>query len=107
MSWDLHIKENACPTCGRGDEVYDRNYTSNMGQMLRQANFDWDEINGKTTEEALPHLERLIKALESEPDAYRALNPPNGWGDYDSFLAMLIEFVGKCREYSGVVRISR
>lgn len=113
MSWDFYLteKHDVCPTCGRGKdelEVYDRNYTSNMWRMLRVANFNWDMIEGKAGAEALPELTRLIQTMQSDPSTFRGLNPPNGWGDYDSFLEMLREFREACSNHlTAIVHISR
>lgn len=106
MSWDIYIKVDVCPACGRGDDyLYDRNYTSNMWPMLQKAGWHFDLINDKSTKEAYPQLRELIGKLEAYPAEYRALNPPNGWGDYDSFVEMLKEFAANCLAEDGVVQI--
>lgn len=115
MSWDIYLRpalENVCAHCGRGDsqgyDYYDRNYTSNMWPMLRKAKFDWDAIQDKPVVEALPEISRLITELQSDPNGYRELNPPNGWGEYSSFLAMLCELEQACKEHpDAIFHISR
>lgn len=32
-----------------------------------------------------------LDALEADPEQYRAMNPENGWGSYDSLLGVLRE----------------
>lgn len=45
-------------------------------------------------------------ALE-KPDEYKALNPPNGWGDYKGFLEVYTRFMELCIKHpSGTIRIS-
>lgn len=34
-------------------------------------------------------LDRIIRGLEADPERFRALNPGNGWGDFDSFVKVL------------------
>lgn len=107
MSWDFYILKDKCPTCGRAEELYWRNYTSNMYPMLARANFEWDEIEGKSTKEAATALDRVIEELASNPDVYRPLQPSNGWGQYDTFLEALKELRKNCLENDGIFHVSR
>ncbi len=36
--------------------------------------------------------------MESDPDGYKALNPKNGWGDYNGFLQRLGDLRGHLLE---------
>lgn len=36
-----------------------------------------------------PGCSGFIEVFEADPDKFRALNPANGWGDYDGFLTAL------------------
>lgn len=97
MSWDVCLTEiyEACEHCGREREervVFDRNYTSNMWPMLTRAGFDWDVIKGKKARDCFLTIHGLIEAMESDPEGYKALNPSNGWGDYENFLWFLRDF---------------
>ena len=68
-----------------------QNYTHNVSRMWTKAGC-WDalyESAGKRAGETLPVLDAAIAAMEADPDAYIALNPPNGWGDYESALHWL------------------
>lgn len=113
MSWDFYVTSKPCPTCGHreayeSDVGFDNNYTSNMFPMLKKAGFDWDEIQNRPTTEALPKLERLIDAMKADPQGYKALNPPNGWGDYDGFLRYLERMALWCRNRpDGYIEVSR
>lgn len=110
MSWDIYLKTDVCGHCGRATYIdnHDFNYTSNMWPMLQKAGFDWDDINGKTAAEALPLLRAVIGKMNDDPVGYRALNPANGWGDYDSFIRWLDKLADRFREYpQAVIDISR
>lgn len=79
----------------------DWNYTSNCAPMWGKAMPDTKglrEFHGMKAGDALVHLERGIAAMEAAPDEYRELNPPNGWGDFDSQLAALKELAVAFRE---------
>jgi len=105
MSYDLWLKNPApdgpCGHCGgTGKEPasedsgwsgspLDWNYTSNCARMWRKAGADLAEFDGKPAGECAMPLAAAITAMESEPDTYRALNPTNGWGDYDSLVEAL------------------
>lgn len=119
MSWDIYLEAPLEPrTCGHcdgtgktqeRDQFFESNYTSNMWGMLKRAEFDWDLINGKTGEYALPLVQELIVKMKANPKEYRALNPSNGWGDYDSFLKEFLEPIAEsCRDHpDAIIRVSR
>lgn len=108
MSWDISIITNKCEACGRYDgEVFDVNYTSNVYPMLREASFDWDDIEGKSCQEALPIVQELLDKMEVDPEKFRKLNPVNGWGDFDRFYQVLESFKKALQGNEGIVRISR
>ena len=46
-----------------------------------------------------PVLETIVAGLMEAPSLFRSMNPPNGWGDYDSLLAVLVEMRDQGREY--------
>lgn len=120
MSWDAYLATTAtrcCRHCGGTldqDEhmVNSWNYTHNTNGMIAAA---YEAVSGNATEQCsgpLGHLigaawwKRLdgasgadggayladiIKGLEAEPERFRAMNPGNGWGDYDGLLGVLRE----------------
>ena len=51
--------------------------------------FRW--LNGETLSSAQPFFRAVVCELEANPDTYRAMNPENGWGNYDSLLEVLRE----------------
>lgn len=68
------------------------NYTSNVAPMWRKAMPKTDGLagmHGMIAKDAAAVLRAGIARMEAEPDAYRALNPTNGWGGFDDQLGEL------------------
>lgn len=91
MSYDISIVVKGDEAKRLHDvELKDWNYTYNIRPMTKKAGLSsLRELDGLELPEALEKLEGVIKEMESDPVGYRALNPLNGWGDYDSFLKLL------------------
>jgi hypothetical protein len=49
----------------------------------------WKLLDGMSGADSAEFLSRIIGGLEADPKRFRAMNPDNGWGNYDSFLAVL------------------
>lgn len=49
----------------------------------------WAHLDGMSGPEGAGYLHIIITGLEADPDRFRAMNPENGWGDYDSLLKTL------------------
>jgi len=98
MSWDASFD-------GR-----DWNYTHNINQMIaaayKAATGDdtdqaegplgpvigpawWKRLDGMNGMEGGRYLGKILAALCADPDKYRAMNPGNRWGDYDSLVEVL------------------
>lgn len=104
MSWDAYLMDD------RGHYDGEWNFTHNCNGMAnaviysdyeQQRVFDevfrplheswWKRLDGMSGPEGVVFLDGIIRGLEAEPERFRALNPENGWGDYDSFLQVLRE----------------
>jgi len=118
MSYDISLEttpvEDECHHCdGTGrvttsDELTWWNYTSNCASMWRKAGANLAEFHGKTASECAPALAAAIEAMKSDPATYRAMNPSNGWGDYDSLLEELKKLLRDFEEHpEAIVRVSR
>jgi hypothetical protein len=88
----------------RPSEVYAGNFTHNLTAMAEEAGLYkclWRAPeNGFTiAEQLIPLLEAGIKAMEADPERFKAHNPPNGWGDYHGFLKGCKCFLEACKEY--------
>lgn len=99
MSWDADL---CCATCG--STLREWNYTHNTNRMIDDASpvpahltretwwggrSWWDVLDRMNGAEGARFLADIVEALEANPDRYRAMNPANGWGDYDSLVEKL------------------
>lgn len=97
MSYDIYL------TINTGKEevaIIDvGNYTSNIYGMYYEAfRRDWKFINGMVAGEALPDIKDAIKHMEKHPDKFKAMNPKNGWGDYEGALQYLKDLANYCEQ---------
>lgn len=100
MSYDVQITvntgfEDVCvEECG--------NYTYNVSEMYYDA-FGLKEglrgLHDMGCESARKHLADAIKKMESDPEKYRAMNPENGWGDYEGALNFLKRIRKDCAKH--------
>lgn len=51
----------------------------------------WAHLNGMDGPEGAAYLNSIIRGLEADPERFRAMDPTNGWGDYDSLVKVLTE----------------
>jgi hypothetical protein len=77
--------------------VFDANITHNLAPMAREAGIYqhlWrpEELNIETASELIAPLREAIELLESDPDRFKELDAPNGWGTYENF----VQFVREC-----------
>lgn len=119
MSYGIDLQypaeEQPCDHCGGTGRVmvaaevdFWWNYTSNCAGMWRQAGADLAAFDGDPAGECAPLLRAAIEVMESEPATFRAMNPPNGWGDYDDVLEELKRLLKGLEEYpDAIVRVSR
>lgn len=80
-------------------EAFTANYTHNVSDMWRKAGC-YDAIyrgEGKLAKDILPALEQGYANMSSNMGAYAELNPKNGWGDCESALVWLGEYIEACR----------
>ena len=94
MSLDIWL------TAVRPTQVFDANITHNVSAMWRKAGIHdaLYESKDKTAAEVLPELRTGLMLMRDDPDGFRALNPPNGWGDYDSALKWLETLIAAFEE---------
>jgi hypothetical protein len=102
VSWDADLIDD------RGHIEGDWNYTHNCNGMINQAlrlsGYErptepggtrllswWQCLNGMDGPAGAALLDRVIRQMEKDPDRFRAMNPDNGWGDYDSLVKVLTE----------------
>ena len=105
MGWSIWIGVRG-KVSGDMVELASENYTHNTNGMIRQAGIpDWpydflDNLrdNGKAGDMVEP-LQRVLRNMRSEPAKYRAMNPPNGWGNYASLIPVLERLVDACEDF--------
>lgn len=49
----------------------------------------WAHLDGMDGQTGAAFLAVIIAGLEADPERFRAMNPSNGWGDYDTLLEIL------------------
>ncbi|HEY9367540.1 hypothetical protein [Streptomyces sp.] len=83
------------------DVVEIGNYTANVGVMWCDALGGklLREFDGAPCSEAAGPLAEGVKRMEANPDHFRAMNPPNGWGDYEGALRYLRDIAEACVEH--------
>jgi len=100
VSYDIYLEIDA----GGPDKVeaYWSNYTSNVAPMWRKAMPDTDGLAGLhdwKAQDAIPVLERGGMFFDLNEGYLKALNPENGWGDYEGARQEVQEFLNACRKY--------
>ena len=100
MSYDvsLHMATGG----GHTVEAWWGNCTSNCSSMWRLASPDTDGLaglDGMLAAQVAPIVDRMIDTMRADPAPYRAKDPENGWGDYDSQLRWLTEIRDECAKH--------
>ena len=94
MSWDATL---VCRHCHHA--IGDWNYTHSCNAMADLA-LDpayapqavwWRQLDGMDGPSSASFLDQILDAFNADPIRFRALNPDNGWGDFDSFRKVIGE----------------
>lgn len=76
------------------------NHTGNTRPMWDKAiSGDFKSLNGKNAGESIELLTLAVKHMEEHEDEYTPLNPPNGWGSYDTALDYLKKLLRACEDH--------
>lgn len=76
------------------------NYTYNCGPMFFEAlGVSLSSMDGRIAGEVADQLSLGVKNMIDDPAKYRAMNPENGWGDYEGALEYLLGIAKACREH--------
>lgn len=83
-------------------EVFEANITHNLGKMAREAGIYmacWrpEEVGITHASQLVEPLEKGLALLKSDPERFKALNPANGWGDYEGFVKWVEKYLEACR----------
>lgn len=96
-----------------GEEAFSANITHNLTGMAAEAGIYehlWrpDEIGITKARELIQPLTDGLALMRSEPERFKALNPPNGWGSYDGFVPWIARYLEACQTYPDAdVSVSR
>ncbi|MET9081410.1 hypothetical protein ABZX77_05815 [Streptomyces sp. NPDC004237] len=84
------------------------NYTSNVSGMWAAAlGHSLADLAEENAGESLAALQRAVADMEANRARYEAMNPPNGWGDYQGALGYLRRLRDACAEHpKATIRIS-
>ena len=97
----------------RKEEVYSANITHNLTGMAREAGLYehlWrpDEIGVTRARQLIRPLRKGLLTLVTDPARFKALNPPNGWGDYYGLVRFVIDYLAAAKaNRSAKVRVWR
>ena len=98
MSYDTSLRIST----GNGDslDLDLGNYTYNCSEMLAKATkgkFGLSTLSGMNALEVANILDEAIKEMRNNKEKSAAMNPKNGWGDYDGWLTYLENIAKACR----------
>ena len=98
MSYDISLYINTGIEERKVVEV--GNYTYNCCGMFTDASAGTaiSDLDGEECWKIEPMLASAVENLQKNPNKYRAMNPENGWGDYDSFLLYVEKLLRECRQ---------
>lgn len=125
MSFSITLTVLACSHCDRdGGEVWDWDgMTYNLVPMFRKAGFydamrslageggtAWfEKMRGENHDDVKPEkgpagklvplLEAAVADMTEKRAEYEALNPPNGWGDYEGALRFVEALLAACQRF--------
>jgi hypothetical protein len=121
MSWDADLVGHI-----DGHPVYlaDWNYTHNCNHMIADAMERageptveqvkgplgpaigpawWKRLDGMSAKDGAALLDRVLAEFIADPQHYIAMNPENGWGDYQTLLKVLEEMQFASEKYPSAV----
>lgn len=110
MSLDFYLMADTGAPEESREDIFDVNYTHNVIPMWKLAGV-FDALynsKGKLAGELVDTLAQGVAAMETNPAAYIALNPSNGWGSYETALPFLKNILRMCRLHpKAIVDISK
>lgn len=99
MSWNVDLVidtggESLRSVCEVG------NYTFNVSKMYYDVfkNGFREDLHGVSAYDCIFILEKAIEKLKANPEKYKAMNPENGWGNYEGAISFLEAILSACKE---------
>jgi len=98
MSYDVHLDIDAGGPEPVALAILDANMTWNLRPMFAECNNgdgpqEWD---GKAAREVAEILMRTLAAFNADPAKFKAMNPANGWGDFDGARRFAMTVLDAC-----------
>ncbi len=86
------------------EELYWAHITHNLVPMAKavgvyRALWRPEEIKIKKAKDLIPLLEKGLGKLKKNPEKYKLLNAPNGWGVYENFVEFVENYLKACKTY--------
>ena len=83
------------------------NMTHNVKSMAEEAGIEWLWVLSYYPEAVkasslVPALTHAVELMTRDPDRFRRLDSPNGWGTYANFLPWLQDLLRICTESPGL-----
>ncbi|MFD3777331.1 hypothetical protein [Streptomyces sp. NPDC058612] len=84
------------------------NYTVNVARMWTDAlGHSLGDLKEENAGDSLPVLTAAVDTLLAHPERYRAMEPSNGWGDYEGAVSYLRSLRDACLVHpKATIRIS-
>ncbi|MEV7014073.1 hypothetical protein [Streptosporangium sp. NPDC051022] len=102
MSYDIWLEiDTGAPEDELPMVVEIGNYTSNVWPMWMEAlnGVRLAEFHRAPCSEAAGPLAEAVTRMEATPAIYQAMNPENGWGNYEGALAYLRRLAEACAKH--------
>ena len=93
--------------------MFEANITHNLGKMAQEAGlyeYLWrpEEIEIIKAGQLIDYLREGLHRLKSDPEKFKAFNPPNGWGTYEGLVEFVQNYLDACYEHPDArVEVSR
>lgn len=89
---------------GGEEELFDANITHNLGNMASEAGVYgvvWrpEESEISQAQQLIEPLTAGIALMKADPERFKKLNAPNGWGKYKHFLPWLERYLEACKAF--------
>lgn len=107
MSLDVYLESLEPVT------VFDSNITHNLTEMADKVGLYYalwypEEIGFEKAGDLIWVLKTGLHNLRKNPEQMKKLNPKNGWGNYDSFVCFVDDYLRACQKHPNAkIGISR
>ena len=99
MGWDVYLEADL----GSGGAVQvgdlDAHYTYNVSPMFSAViGTGLNELDGIRASEMAEKCVAILDAFNRDPAKFKAMNPSNGWGDFEGARKFIQTILNACRE---------